>query len=95
VAALRFGFFARAAFGRLFIGAPEFHLPEHAFTLHFFLQRAQRLIDIIVADNYLYDDRLLKFFACATERGLYHSHFTMERLHRAGFSVICAPAARL
>ena len=88
--ALRFGFFPRPAFRGLFIGAPEFHLPEHTLALHFFLQRAQRLIDIIVADHYLYDDRLLKFVVGIKVRGLYHSPFTMERPERAGIATIGA-----
>ena len=32
-----------------------FHFPEEAFTLHFFLQRAKGLFDIVVADDDLYD----------------------------------------
>jgi hypothetical protein len=32
-----------------------FHFPEEAFTLHFLLQRAKGLFDIVVANNDLYD----------------------------------------
>ena len=31
----------------------HFHLAENTFTLHLFLECAKRLIDIVIADNYL------------------------------------------
>jgi hypothetical protein len=31
--------------------APQFHLPEDAFALHLLLQRLQRLIDVVVAND--------------------------------------------
>jgi hypothetical protein len=42
-------------FGRLFIGTAELHFPEHAFALHLLLQGAQRLIDVVVANDNLND----------------------------------------
>ncbi len=50
-----FGALAGTLFGRLFKVGPAFHFPEKAFALHLFLQRAQGLLDIIVADDDLYD----------------------------------------
>jgi hypothetical protein len=34
--------------------AAQLHLTEDAFALHFFLQRAQRLIDIVVTNENLH-----------------------------------------
>ena len=34
--------------------APEFQFPENAFTLHLFLKRLQRLIDIVVTNENLH-----------------------------------------
>ncbi len=50
----RLGLLARPAFRWLFVVATELHLPKHAFPLHLFLERAERLIDIIVADEDLH-----------------------------------------
>ncbi len=50
-AANGFGFFARTLFRRLFESATKLHLAENTFTLHLLLERAQCLIDIIVADQ--------------------------------------------
>ena len=33
---------------------PKLHLAKDAFTLHFLLQSAERLIDVIVANQYLH-----------------------------------------
>ena len=49
------GFFPGFAFRRLFIGTAKLHLAEDAFALHFLLQRAQSLLDIVIADDDLYD----------------------------------------
>ena len=35
-----------------------FHFPEKALTLHFLLQRAKGLFDIVVADDDLYDGQI-------------------------------------
>ena len=51
------GFLPGLAFGRLLVGTAQFHFPEHAFALHLLLERFQRLIDIIVAYDYVYDGR--------------------------------------
>jgi hypothetical protein len=45
------GLLAGALFRRLLIAAAKLHLTENAFTLHLLLERAQRLIDIVVADQ--------------------------------------------
>jgi len=45
-----FGFLARLALRRLFVGAAQFHFAEYALALHFFLKRFQSLVDIVVAD---------------------------------------------
>ena len=46
-----FGLLAGALLGRLLIAAAQLHLAENAFALHLLLERAQRLIDIIVANQ--------------------------------------------
>ena len=51
----RLGLFAGPALGRLFVAAAKFHLTEHPLALHLLLQRAQGLIDVIVADQYVDD----------------------------------------
>jgi hypothetical protein len=50
-AADRFGLLARALFRGLFVEFPALHFPERAFALHLLFERAQGLLDIIVADN--------------------------------------------
>jgi hypothetical protein len=50
-----FGLFPSLAFGRLFIGTAQFHLPEDTFTLHLLFERFQRLIDVVVAYDYVND----------------------------------------
>jgi|TARA_B100000678_G_scaffold125497_1_gene105118 hypothetical protein len=54
-AAHSFCFLTGLLFGRLFEMRAGFHFPEEAFTLHFLLQRAKGLFDIVVANNDLYD----------------------------------------
>jgi len=39
-------------------GAARLHFPEQAFPLHLFLEHAERLIDIVVPDEYLQNDIL-------------------------------------
>ena len=46
--------FAGALFGRLFIMATKLHFAINAFTLQFFLERAERLINIIIANHDLH-----------------------------------------
>src|SRR5690606_11583826 len=53
-AAHRFGLFACALLGRLLVMSAHLHLAENAFALHLLLQRAKRLVDIVVADEYLH-----------------------------------------
>ncbi len=53
-AAYRLGLFARFLFRRLFVMLLELHFPKNAFALELFLQRTQRLIDIIVANTHLH-----------------------------------------
>jgi len=40
---------------RLFVVTAQFHLAEETFALHLFLERAQSLIDVIIAYDDLYD----------------------------------------
>ena len=56
----RFGLLARAFFRRLFVMHVALHLAEAAFPLHLLLQRLQRLVDVIVADENLNDDPILR-----------------------------------
>jgi len=46
----RLGLFPRFTLRRLFVGTAQLHLTEDTLALHFFLERLQGLIDIIVAD---------------------------------------------
>jgi hypothetical protein len=70
IAAFRLCLFAGAAFRRLLEIATELHFAENAFTLQLLLEGAQRLIDVIVADNYLYDDRPPRVRLWIKKRGL-------------------------
>src|SRR5271157_2147531 len=45
---------AGAALGRLLIVPPQLHLAENTLPLHLLLERLQRLIDIVVADENLH-----------------------------------------
>lgn len=47
----RFRFFPYHSLGRLFVEAPPLQLPEQALALHFFLQDAKCLVDIVVANK--------------------------------------------
>src|SRR5690606_13652162 len=57
-----FGLLARLAFGGLLEMVAAFHLPEEALALHLLLERLQRLVDVVVADNDLNDLKLSIFF---------------------------------
>ena len=48
------GLLAGLLFGRFFVIFAELHLAEQAFALHFLLEDAQRLIDVIILDGYGY-----------------------------------------
>ncbi len=50
----RLGFLARLLLGRLLEVLLELHLAENAFALQLFLQSAERLIDIVVANTDLH-----------------------------------------
>ena len=56
-----FGFFTSLLFRRLFKIAAQFHFTENAFALHFLFQSFQSLIDVVVANNYLYHFKDLSF----------------------------------
>jgi len=49
-----FGALAGFLLGRLFKRLTRFHFPEQAFALHLLLQRAQGLLDVVIADDDLY-----------------------------------------
>ena len=70
VTAPGFRLFAGAPFRWLFKGLAKFHFAENAFTLQFFLQHAQGLINIIVSDNYLYDNSPPECYGLCMEGGL-------------------------
>ncbi len=53
-AAHGFGCLARLALGRLFIVATQLHFAEDAFTLHFFLEGLEGLINIVVTNENLH-----------------------------------------
>ena len=48
-----FGLLTGLLLGRLLVVVPKFHLPENAFALQLLFQCAQRLVDIVIANNYL------------------------------------------
>lgn len=52
-AAHRIAFFAHGLLGGLFVEAAPLHLTENALALHFFLQNAESLLDIVVANENL------------------------------------------
>jgi hypothetical protein len=54
-----FSFFASTLLGWLFVKVAHFHFAENAFALHLFLERAKRLINIVVADEYLHGQSCL------------------------------------
>ena len=45
-----FGLLTGASFGRLLVAATKLHLAEYALALHLFLQGAEGLVDIVVAN---------------------------------------------
>lgn len=53
-AADRLGLFAGALLGGLLIEVPELHFAEHAFALKFLLQGLHRLVDVVIANEYLH-----------------------------------------
>src|ERR1043165_3829 len=52
-AADRFGLFPVLPLGWLFVGLALLHLAKHAFALHFLFQDAERLADVVVANQNL------------------------------------------
>lgn len=50
----RLGLFTGLLLGRLLVVAAKLHLAKDAFALHLLLQRLERLIDIVVADQNLH-----------------------------------------
>jgi hypothetical protein len=53
-AADSFRTFTRALFRRLFVMVTALHFAESAFPLHLLFERLQRLIDVVIADENLY-----------------------------------------
>lgn len=62
-AANGFGRFAHPAFGGFFVMLAHLHFTENAFALHFLFQRAQCLIDIVVA-YYYFNHKNTPFRVC-------------------------------
>ena len=60
-AALGFGGLADACLGRFFIMPAHFHFTKQAFALHLLFECAQRLIDVIIADNNFYQRKYTPF----------------------------------
>src|SRR5215831_16218070 len=54
ITAHRFGLFPRPPLRGLLVTAAQLHLSKHPFALHFLLQGAERLIDIVVANEDLH-----------------------------------------
>jgi hypothetical protein len=50
-----FGLFARPALGGFFVVAAQLHFPENTLALHLLLEGLERLIDVVVANNYLHE----------------------------------------
>ena len=55
-AAHSFGAFAGTLFRRLFEVIATLHFAESAFPLHLLFERLQRLIDVVIANENLYQD---------------------------------------
>lgn len=55
-AADSFRTFTRTLFRRLFVVIATLHFAESAFPLHLLFERLQRLIDVVIADENLYQD---------------------------------------
>jgi hypothetical protein len=53
------GLFARALFGRLLIMSAHLHFAENTFALHLLFESTKRLINIVVADEYLHGQSCL------------------------------------
>src|SRR6266481_2462671 len=47
----RFALFPSRLLGGLLVKSPAFHFAKHTFALHLLLEHAERLIDIVVADE--------------------------------------------
>jgi len=52
----RFSALTGALFGRLFVMIATLHLAESAFPLHLLFERLQGLVDVVVANENLYQD---------------------------------------
>lgn len=65
-----FGFFTCFLLRRLFEMPAEFHLTENTFTLHLFLQRAQCLIDIVIAYDNLHSNHPLSGSRSLVRKGV-------------------------
>ncbi len=55
-AAHGFGALARTLFRRLFVVIATLHFSESAFPLHILFERLQRLVDVVIANENLYQD---------------------------------------
>ena len=55
-AAHGFGAFTRTLFRRLLVVVTALHFAESAFPLHLLFERLQRLVDVVIADENLYQD---------------------------------------
>jgi len=53
-AAHGFGLFTGALFGGLLVVSAHLHFTEDAFALHFLLERAESLVNIVIANEYLH-----------------------------------------
>src|SRR5258708_2986713 len=58
MAAHRLRLLARLALGGLLVVAAQLHLAKDSFALHLLLERAQGLVDVVVADKNLHVGRL-------------------------------------
>ncbi len=106
MAADRLGLLTSAALRGLFIIASKLHFAEDAFTLHLLLQRAQRLIDIVVTDEDLHGLPTAPWriktsgqrVSVARGKSTYHRIGVMKRvvLERFGrFPVVLRPALQV
>lgn len=50
----RLGLLARLLFGRLLVIVAQLHFAKNAFALQLLFQRTERLIDIVIANDYLH-----------------------------------------
>src|SRR5690606_24232134 len=78
------GLLARLLLGRLFVIIAQLHFAEDAFALQLLLERAQRLVNIVIANDYLQRSTALsKHKICLDESGAGQKNHTADQRNRS------------